>query len=348
MPFPVPRSASAKLEIAAQVAIWAARIATSYQVLYLVWFHRDHPSSLFVVINAMWFVLPLAAWWLASAATRALRRDRSDPDPGGEVRRTSCWMLAVSLLQFPLRIPAPFWDRTLLELVTVGGIVAIRALNFGPTRWIGPAAVAVFMAWLPFATVAAGLDGGAYLANVLVAAALVVHAGFGFLETRVLPPSSDAPEQPRPEAAPSPLGTGYRAAVAIAACCQIAAIGWLASELGGYAIHLLNPFVLIAMIAQMGGLIAALVWAALALVSRFVFRVRREPGAGGARRRAMTWLVLAFALACTAVFDEAGAVVQSALVVAAIAVRDLRRPAPAWIVPTVVAGRHRSGRRRRA
>ncbi len=306
----------------------AVGVATLYQLGYLVWFHRMKPMVLFSVLDPMWFLPPLAALLVFEGLVAFGRAHGPDQAPGVYLRRLASWMLVAALLQFPLRTLGPYTDRVALEVITVGGIVAVRELNYGHARWIAPSAVALFVAWLPFASIAAELDGGAYFGNALVAAALVLHARYGFIEAR------RAPADPARSVAVVTL-PHYRWVILLAATCQLATIVWTARDAG--------PMVLVYVVV-LGAVVMATTYAVLAWVSHSVFGPRSDLGPGGARRRALGWLLVGCGVASAArvaLVDSrvltVGTIAQAAAVVAVFAVRELRNPPAAWIVPTVLA-----------
>jgi hypothetical protein len=314
MPSPDSRSPSAKLEIAAQVAIWAARVATSYPLLYLIWFHRAKPSVLFSVIDAMWFVVPLCAGVIVHVAVGALRGGRPGPSRGDEVRRTSCWMLAASLLQLPLRIRADYWDLVTLESVTVVGIVAMRELNFGRARWIGPFAIALFVAWLPFAPIAANLDVGAYLANALAFAALMLHTAFGVLESRQ-PSAVSTVALPRAATGASWRSLGpYRGVLLTAGVLQLGMLAWVLRDDG------------VLVLLVVGGLaIPVLAYGSIVVVCYLAFGAWRHEGPRGTPRGATGWQITAFGLLAATTLTNPVTLLAPARLIAAHARAERRR-----------------------
>jgi hypothetical protein len=318
-------SPSQRLNVAARAAAAAAGVATTYQLAYLLWFHRTKPTVLLSAADPTWFFIPLGTLVLARVAIALVRGDRSDPGPGGQVRRLASWMLAASLLQFPLRVLGPFEDRVSLELVTVAAIVAIRELDFGRTRWIGPAAIACFMAWLPLAPVAGDLDGGAYLANVLIAVALVVHARLGMLESHL---SAATPSDPT--LAHGTTSTSPRAGLGTSA--EVGAQRWV---LGITVLFFVGFLALVLSASGMLGLasrafvewlaLPALAYGSVAVVLFLAFSAWRERGPGGTPRGAVAWQLVALGLVVAGRLVDPTTLAAPAVLVAGFAVVARRR-----------------------
>lgn len=305
---------------AVRAAEWTAVVACIYQLSYLVWFHRTKPTVLLSIINPMWFAIPLGAFVLAKLVLAFVRGERSDPGYGAVARRFSSWMLAASLLQFPLRILGPLEPRIGLELFTVAGIVAIPELDFGRARWIGPAAMAGFMAWPAFTAVATDLDGGAYLANALNAVALIVVARLGVLEWR----ESQATASPSRAVAATGVGSRSRSARLstyrwIVVISLLYFVGFSVLVLGPELRDLLLPGVLAWLV------VPGLAYGAIVVVVQLAFVAWRERGPGGTPRGAVAWQVTALLLLVSTRVAAPMMLAAPAMLIAGFALFERRR-----------------------
>jgi hypothetical protein len=308
---------------AVRAAEWGAVVACIYQLSYLVWFHRTNPTVLLSIINPMWFAIPLGAFVVARVVLAFVRGERSDPGHGVVARRFSSWMLTASLLQFPLRILGPFEARTGLELFTVAGIVGIRELDFGRARWIGPAAMAMFMACVPFVTTEAELDFGAHVASALAAVALLLLARLGVLEwresqTTARSPAADSAAGPRTRGGKPSRSAGLSTYRWVLGITLVYFVGFLVLVLGP---DLLDPVVLEWFV------VPGLAYGAILVVVHLAFVAWRERGPGGTPRGAVAWQVTALVLLVSTLLAEPMILAAPAMLTAGFALFERRREA---------------------